>query len=667
MESSDFAARRESMIDCQVRGRGITSPRVLDALRQVRRERFVPPELREFAYEDTGLPIAAGQTITQPWIVAMMIDALDLSGGERVLDVGTGSGYAAAVLARIADRVYSVERIAELAGLAGQALKGEGIDNVEIRVDDGSRGWPEKAPFDAILVAAAAQAVPESLKRQLAIGGRLVMPVGDDPEAQELVLVTRLTDEEFDSRDLADVGFVPLLGEEGWQSAEPRRQRGFGRWRVSDADRRLADGIVAAAERFESIDDLPLDGLLSRIGDRRIVLLGEASHGTSEFYRARQRITQALIEEKGFDFVAIEGDWPDAARIDHYVRHAEYPPSEWMAFARFPVWMWRNEEVRGFVDWLRAHNAELDPERRVAFHGLDLYSLYNSIRAVLDYLDEVDPAVAEVARERYGCLVPFQTDPATYARAALHPDYETCEEPVLAMLRDMQSRHREYAEHDGERFLDAMQNARLIANAEEYYRTMFYGSRSAWNMRDTHMFETLENLLRHHGEGSRCVVWAHNSHVGDSEATDMSRRGEFNIGRLCRARFGDQVYSVGFGTDAGTVAAASNWDEPMEIKDVRPSLQGSYERLCHDTGLTAFLLPLSDATNPEVRRGLLVERLERAIGVIYRPESERQSHYFHAALPRQFDEYIWFDRTRAVRPLESVALAGMPDTYPFGL
>ena len=666
MKRFDFAARRESMIDDQVRGRGITSPRVLDALRHVRRERFVPQELREFAYEDTGLPITAGQTITRPWIVAMMIDALDLSGDERVLEIGTGSGYAAAVLARIAERVYSVERISELAGLAGRAMRDEGIDNVEIRVGDGSRGWPEAAPFDAIMVAAAAPVVPESLKRQLAVGGRLVMPVGEDEEVQELVCVTRLTEDTYDSRDLADVSFVPLLGEEGRQSSEPRRRRAS--WQQGlDPDRRLAGRISANAERFESAEELPLEHLLSRIGDRRIVLLGEASHGTSEFYRARQRITRALIEEKGFDFVAIEGDWPDAARVDHYVRHADYPPSEWTAFARFPTWMWRNEEVRGFVDWLHEHNAGLDPERRVAFHGLDLYSLYNSIRAVLDYLDDVDPAVAEVARERYGCLVPFQSDPATYARAALHPDYETCEEPVLAMLRELHARHREYAEHDGERFLDAMQNARLIANAEEYYRTMFYGSRSAWNMRDTHMFETLEHLLGHHGEGSRCVVWAHNSHVGDSEATDMSRRGEFNIGRLCRARFGDQVYSVGFGTDSGTVAAASNWDSPMEIKDVRPSLHDSYEHLCHETGLPAFLLPMGAGVSAELRRDLLADRLERAIGVIYRPDSERQSHYFHATLPRQFDEYVWFDRTRAVRPLATESPGGVPDTYPFGV
>ncbi|RRQ23634.1 protein-L-isoaspartate(D-aspartate) O-methyltransferase [Guyparkeria sp. SCN-R1] len=667
MTDPDQKARRETMVDNQVRARGVRSPRVLEAMRQVPREAFVPMDLREFAYDDTALPIAAGQTITQPWIVAMMIEALDLKGGERVLDVGTGSGYAAAVLARIAGEVYSIERIGELAKQASRALLDQRLVNVEVRVGDGSLGWPEAAPFDAIMVAAASPNVPDGLKRQLAVGGRLVIPVGPDESAQELVRVTRLGENEYRHEDLADVRFVSLLGEAGWDEASARPRRGFGRRAISERDRSLSRRIADVAEGFESVDDLPLAGLLDRIGASRLVLIGEASHGTSEFYRARQRITRALIEEKGFDFVAIEGDWPDTARIDHYVRHAEYPPSEWTAFARFPTWMWRNEEVRGFVDWLREHNADRAPADRVAFHGLDLYSLYNSIAAVLEYLDDVDPEAAAVARERYGCLTPFEPDPADYARMSLSPGYVGCETPVVEMLRDLQQRHRQYAEQDGDRFLDAVQNARLVANAEEYYRSMFYGSRSAWNLRDGHMFETLEALLAHHGEGSRGVIWAHNSHVGDAQATDMSRRGEFNIGQLCRARFGDAVYSIGFGTDTGTVAAASNWDEPMEIKTLRPALPDSYERLCHESGRSGFLLPLGRGGDAQVRQGLAEPRLERAVGVIYRPETERASHYFHAELPAQFDEYIWVDRSRAVTPLDSRELEGAPDTYPFGI
>jgi protein-L-isoaspartate(D-aspartate) O-methyltransferase len=428
----------------------------------------------------------------------------------------------------------------------------------------------------------------------------------------------------------------------------------------------LAQEIATVCEPFESIDTAQLDRLLARIGDARIVLLGEATHGTSEFYKMRDRISRELITRKGFRFVAIEGDWPDAGRVDHYVRHMEYPPSEWTAFARFPTWMWRNDEVRAFVDWLRAHNAPLKPASRVAFHGLDLYSLYDSIRAVLKYLDEVDPTTARVARERYGCLTPWQSDPATYGHAALTGAYPTCESEVAVVLTDLLRQRRAYAEHDGERFLDAVQNARLVTNAEQYYRIMYYGSRASWNLRDSHMFKTLKTLLAFYGPKSKAIIWAHNSHIGDASATEMSSRGEYNIGHLCREEFGDQAYAIGFGTNGGTVAAASNWDGRMEIKQVLPAIRESYENICHRAAIPAFCLGLRQLDRNGLE-GLRKPRLERAIGVIYRPETERASHYFQAVLPGQFDEYIWFDETKAVAPFEAKTLEEMPDTYPFGL
>ncbi len=323
--------------------------------------------------------------------------------------------------------------------------------------------------------------------------------------------------------------------------------------------------------------------------------------------------------------------------------------------------------MRDFIDWLRTYNATVARRYRVAFHGLDLYSLYDSIRQVLAYLDEVDPETARIARERYACLTPWQRDPATYGHAALSGKYPTCEADVVRNLTELLAKRRIYAEHDGDRFLDAAQNARLIANAERYYRIMYYGSRASWNLRDTHMFETLDNLLNYHGPDSKAVIWAHNSHVGDSAATEMAVRGEYNLGNLCRRMLGAQVYSIGFGTHAGTVAAASEWDGPMQIKQVRPSQSGSYEQLCHATGQAHFLLGLrgkDDLCRPEA---LGKERLERAIGVIYRPETELASHYFRADLPRQFDEYVWFDDTHAVTPLDTLELKGLPDTYPFGV
>jgi protein-L-isoaspartate(D-aspartate) O-methyltransferase len=657
----DFARLREEMVDHHIFARGVRSPRVLEAMRKVPREAFLPHDLHEFAYEDAPLPIAAEQTISQPYIVALMTDALALEGGEKVLEIGTGSGYAAAVLAEIAGEVYTVERIGQLAEKAAAVLSGLGYHNIHLLHGDGTRGWPDHAPYDAITVAAGGPKVPEALRAQLKVGGRLVIPVGSDARAQELVRITRVSQDEYKREDLADVTFVPLLGQEGWQVPAQEQPRV-----VKLRGEPLAHVIANAAEPFDAIGNAELGALLDRIGDARVVLLGEASHGSSEFYSMREQISRALVTRKGFNFIAIEGDWPDAARIDHYVRHRETPPSEWMAFARFPTWMWRNKEVRGFVDWLRGHNAVLKPDARVAFHGLDLYSLYASIRSVLEYLDEVDPASAKVARLRYGCLTPWQTDPATYGHAALTGSYPTCENDVVRMLKDLLGKRQDYAARDGERFLDAVQNARLVANAERYYRIMYYGSRASWNLRDGHMFETLQTLLAHHGPNSKAIVWAHNSHIGDASATEMSARGEHNIGQLCRQQFGEQCYAIGFGTDHGTVAAASDWDGPMETKSVRPALENSYERLCHETGVKRFMLALRDRESAHAR-GLLTPRLERAIGVIYRPETERASHYFEAVLPRQFDEYIWFDETRAVTPFRTGELEGMPDTYPFGV
>jgi protein-L-isoaspartate(D-aspartate) O-methyltransferase len=667
MNKIDFAKLRDGMVDLQIARRGVRSRLVLDAMRTVPREAFLPEPLREFAYEDAPLPIAEGQTISQPYIVALMTDALALEGGEKVLEIGTGSGYAAAVLSRIARNVYTVERIGQLAEKAAAVLAKLGYSNVHVLHADGTRGWPDHAPYDAIVVAAGGPEVPESLKTQLKIGGRLVIPVGADRRVQELLRVIRVSEDQYKTEDIADVRFVPLVGEEGWTPEEGRPGPAQYRPTVKMAEGTLTKAIAASCEKFEAIDSAELEPLLRRIGDARVVLLGEATHGSSEFYRMRERISRELIERKGFSFIAIEGDWPDAARIDHYVRHAETPPSEWTAFARFPTWMWRNQEVRNFVDWLRARNADVEADKRVAFHGLDLYSLFNSIRSVLNYLDDVDPQTARVARQRYGCLTPWQSDPATYGHAALTRNYQTCEREVVSMLTDLMQKRRAYAEHDGERFLDAVQNARLIANAERYYRIMYYGSRASWNLRDSHMFETLQTLLNFHGPESKAIVWAHNSHVGDSSATEMATRGEYNIGHLCRQEFGNAAYSIGFGTDHGTVAAASDWDGPMEVKVVRPSVPESYERLCHEAGVAQFMLHLRKPISAELAAGLLKPRLERAIGVIYRPETELQSHYFQALLSHQFDEYIWFDETSAVAPLRTEELEGLPDTYPFGL
>jgi erythromycin esterase-like protein len=407
--------------------------------------------------------------------------------------------------------------------------------------------------------------------------------------------------------------------------------------------------------------------LFDRFAAARIVLLGEATHGTSEFYRARSAITRRLIERHGFTIVAAEADWPDANRIDRYVRHREPGDDDEPAFARFPTWMWRNAEVAEFAAWLRAHNSGLPMERRAEFRGLDVYSLRASIAAVLSYLDRVDPEAARTARHRYGCLTPWQAEPAWYGRAVMQGRRDPCEDAVVAQLRDMLAKRLEYSRRDGEDYFDAAQNARIVHAAEQYYRVMYRGSTESWNLRDRHMFNTLQQVMAARGPDAKAIVWAHNSHVGNAAATAMGWQGEFNIGELCRTAYGEEAALIGFGTDRGTVAAADDWDGPMKVKTVVPARQDSYERVFRQTGVARSLTDFTLPRNRDVREALSVQRLERAIGVIYRPETELFSHYFEAVLPEQFDAYVWFEESHAVKPLPSEATPGVPETYPFGV
>ncbi len=441
------------------------------------------------------------------------------------------------------------------------------------------------------------------------------------------------------------------------------------------SDRETLEVLRQAAAWFEPSPD-GFGPLLDEIGDASLVLIGEASHGTHEFYRTRAELTRALILRKGFNLVAVEADWPDAYRANRWVRHTGSDPDAETAlgdFTRFPRWMWRNRDVVVFLDWLRGHNAALDAASRVGFYGLDLYSLHTSIEAVLGYLRKVDPAGAERARYRYACFEHFGEDTQAYGYAATAGLSRSCEDEVVAQLVDLHRRAADYATRDGrvaaDEYFFAEQNARLVRNAEEYYRAMFGGRAESWNLRDTHMMETLQALLLHTRQasgGARAVVWAHNSHLGDARATEMGRRGELNLGQLVRQEYGTQARLIGFSTHTGTVTAASNWDEPAQRKRVRPSLAGSFERLFHDVGIGRFQLYLGAAA---VRQVLTLPRLERAIGVIYRPESERGSHYFHAHLPQQFDAILHVDDTHALEPLErwSLGEADLPETYPSAL
>jgi erythromycin esterase-like protein len=436
------------------------------------------------------------------------------------------------------------------------------------------------------------------------------------------------------------------------------------------------EAVRAAAFWFERGTD-GLTPLLDAIGDADAVLIGEASHGTHEFYRIRADLTAALIERKGFNLVAAEADWPDAYRANRWVRLTSHDTDATGAldsFTRFPRWMWRNDVVVDFLRWLRGFNSQRPTAERVGFYGLDLYSLHGSIEAVLAYLDRVDPAASRRARERYGCFGHAGADGQGYGYAATLGLSASCEQEVLAQLVDLRRRAGDYMNRDGlvaeDDYFFAEQNARLVRNAEQYYRSMFGGHSESWNLRDTHMMETLDALLawtRRRSPVARAVVWAHNSHLGDARATQMGDWGELNLGQLARQKLGARSFLVGFTTHTGTVTAARDWDEPAERRRVRPSLDGSYERLFHDAGVAQFLLLLRE--DQSLQGALRSPRLERAIGVVYKPDTERASHYFRARLAEQFDAVIHIDETTALQPLEpwSRKDVDLPETYPTGV
>jgi erythromycin esterase-like protein len=419
------------------------------------------------------------------------------------------------------------------------------------------------------------------------------------------------------------------------------------------------------------------DDLLGWIGDRRFVLLGEASHGSHEFYRERARITKRLIEEKGFVAVCVEADWPDAYRVNRYVlglSHDTTAESSLEDFERFPGWMWRNTDVVEFITWLRERNdALVRPLERARFYGIDLYSLRASMEAVVRYLESADPPAAQRARERYSCFDLIGGEGAEYGHAVSMGLQRSCEADVVAELVDLRRQAATLELHDGleaqDEYFFAEQNARLVHNAERYYRAMYEGRVSSWNLRDEHMAETLGYLVGHLERllgDAKVVVWEHNSHVGDARSTELGQAGELNVGQLARAAWGDECFLVGFTTHHGRVSAASDWGGPVEHKHVRPALAGSFENLLHHAPADDFMVRLGAHAPEALRRTML----ERAIGVIYRPETERQSHWFHARLSTQFDAVIHIDRTSAVRPLDRSLLweeGEPPETYPSGL
>ena len=606
------------------------------------------------------------------------------SGGIRVLNEEVVGPLA--IPAAVVDAVEAAER-RELARrerlYRGGQPSPEVRDRTVILVDDGlATGSTMRAAAQALR-----QLHPVRLVAAVPVGSRTVCTslrdVVDDvvcAEMPEPFFAVGVWYEDFGPTSDREVQEVLRQAAERQPAVLPRaaahvRERRPGP--VSDVQ-----AVRAAAEPLLGGKD-DYDRLLDLVGEARFVLIGEASHGTHEFYRERARITRRLIDERGFMAVAVEADWPDAYRIDRYVRGASDDPDALAAlgdFQRFPRWMWRNADVLEFVEWLRGHNDVLPGDTpRVGFYGLDLYSLHTSIQAVLGYLDRVDPEGAVRARARYACFDHFGDDPQAYGYATTLGLAEPCENEVVGQLVELQRRGAELSQRNSrdaaDEFFSAEQNARLARNAEAYYRAMFYGRIPSWNLRDRHMAETLQALasrLERDRGRAKIVVWAHNSHLGDARATAMVAEGELNLGQLARERYERDAVLIGFSTHSGTVTAAANWDEPALQRRVRPGIAGSYEALFHEVAAEEsanFLLRLRDGGEAADR--LRSDRLQRAIGVIYRPETERFSHYFPARLADQFDALLHFDETEAVVPLDRQpgweTPEELPETFPFGV
>ena len=529
---------------------------------------------------------------------------------------------------------------------------------------------------DGLATGATMEAAVAALREQSPARIVVAAPVGARSTCERLAsiadeVVCVSMPDPFDAVGMWYDNFAETSDEEVQRLLSPDRVRRSGTAPDAlDVVRRRAISLSGAPDQY--------DALIQAIGDAQVVLIGEGTHGTHEFYRERAFITRRLIVEKGFTAVAVEADWPDAYRINRYVRGSgpDQDAADALAdFGRFPTWMWRNADVLDFVGWLRTHNDGLAASTRVGFYGLDLYSLRASMQAVLRYLDTVDPMEAQRARERYACFDRFDGDFQRYGYWTTMGANPSCENDVVSQLLELRRQQAAYASRDGrvaaDDFFVAAQNARLVQNAEAYYRSMFRGRASSWNLRDRHMAETLDDLrrfLERDRPGARIVVWAHNSHLGDARATDMSAHGELNLGQLIRERFGARAFLVGATTYSGTVTAASEWDGPAFRLQVRPALAGSYERLFHEAQIPRMLLPLR--TDLELASALAAPRLERAIGVLYLPQSERASHYFHARLPQQFDAVLHFDQTRAVEPLERTEQwhsEEAAETFPTGL
>ncbi len=654
-----FAAARNRMVHEGLVRRGISDRRVLDAMATVPRERFLPAASAASAYEDRPLPIGSGQTISQPYVVALALEAAAVQPTDRALEVGTGSGYAAAVLDELAAEVWTVERHGDLVVDASESLRATLHGSVHVRWGDGALGWPEAAPFDVVVVSAAGERIPEPLLDQLADGGRLVMPVGPADGHQELVVVRRDGDR-LDREELGPVQFVPLLPERATRPVRAHRHR-TGEPVAADPELSPAERLARACEPFSSITGADLSGLLHRLSGARVVLLGPSTLGTSEFVQVGARITRALVDHLGCRTVVLDADWPDVAALDAWCAGIDPSPDEPPPCAAFPSWRWRNQEFGALLAWLRRRVAAGDGSDPVRLVGLDV-DAGDCVRSqVLDALDGSDPVAADALRRRYVTDVPWAHGPVgpptLSGRAAAAVD-RVVERAVEAA--------RQRLEHpSGPReFLDPTAQDDLVRSTPQSVAATVAGGPDWWSERERRAATFLRSIVDR-AEGP-VVVWSHAARVGDAAATDLDLAGGSSLGQACRSAFGDDAYLIGMGSGTGSVAAATSWGGHTEVLSLEPARAGSIEELLDASHLPAFLLDLRATRQHRVGAELGGRRPQRVVGPVVGPAPTDRPAVLRGVLPQQFDEYVWIGATSAVVPVPVPVDTTRADRFPPG-
>lgn len=656
MANINLEAMKKVSIKELLKNKGISNKLLLEAFQNIPEALFSSETMRTYFHQDLKSEENLDKIDPKIITVTRILEQLQVKEENKILITGVNSVSILAALSKIYKDVYAVEKTEAYAIWTLEVLKEIGITNVHLQTGNLEDGWTEQAPFNAILIATELKEIPTTLKIQLKVGAKLLAPIGPDWTHVMLKSIERVSETEYVTKALRGKYYIP----------KPKTLPKTSTKVYPESE--ITEEIKTNSIPFKTIKDFPMDGLLERIGDANVVLLGEASHGTSEFYTTREEITKALIEKKGFNLVCAEADWPDAEHVNNYIKN-RYESEDWMPFMDFPKWMWRNKEALSLMEWLKEHNTKHN--NTVGFYGLDLYGLENSINLLVKNLKNIDSELSDLAKSHYSGIIPYMTKPELYGRLVKDKALVSSEKEIANMLFDL-LKNKNKLNHS-EAYFHAYQNATVVADAEHYYRTMHLDSTDSWNLRDAHMFYTLKSLLSYFGgkskNESKAVVWAHNSHIGNAMGTEMYERGEINIGHLCKEHFGSKAYTIGFGTHTGTVAAANNWGEEVKIMSVNESAPGSYENLFHKTNIPNFTLPLrAEHSGEKLREVLSSPKLERAIGVIYRPKTELRSHYFKASLPLQFDEYIWFNETKAVTPLTGKTEASKHiDEHPFGL